>query len=595
MSTTTSIPTTPATTSPGPGGAAPGGAALEVSLDRIRPSRTNPRKHFEKAALAELADSIRAHGILQPILVRPIVADPPYSNSDGLPDCAYEVVAGERRYRAATQAGLETIPVVVRNLGDAEALELQVIENLQRSDLHPLEEAEGYEQLQRLHEYAVEDLAAKVGKSKGYVYARIKLLALIPKAREAFRKERLNPSTALLLARIPVPELQLQALQDVTTGGGDFRDGPMSVREAAEHIQEQYMLRLSEAPFASDDAALVARAGPCTTCPNRTGNQRELFGDIKSADVCTDPTCFKAKREAWQARARAEAEATGRRVIAGKEAKKIKPHEYSSGLAGHVRLSDRCYDDPKNRTYQQLLGKHAEKTPLLEDPHTKELVPVVSMSDATKALKEKGHTWAERSTRSSTSSMSADHRRREEKARTETTVRRRIHEAIRAKVGAGLSLDDVRLVAQMFFQDVWDEHRKRIMALWGWTEDKRSGRVGSARARIAQLSHAEVARLLLDLAVITDTHCVPYGDRPPTNLLATAKRYKVDADAIRRGVLEEVRAKAKEKASKPGTKGKKSAAGKKAATAKRPVRSKKASPAGSRKAGSKRGGARAGV
>jgi ParB-like chromosome segregation protein Spo0J len=212
---------------------------------------------------------------------------------------------------------------------DVDVLETQLMENLQRDDLHPLEEAEGFEQLLKLEgrrpgadgsgpALTVDDLAAKLGKSKGYVYARLKLCALVPEARKAFHEGKLNPSTALLVARIPVPDLQKQAVKEITVG---YRNNePLSVRDAAAHIHERYMLRLAEAPWPTADAQLVPAAGPCTTCPKRTGNQRELFSDVASADVCTDPQCFAAKKKAWQAKVRLEAEAAGRTVITGKEA-----------------------------------------------------------------------------------------------------------------------------------------------------------------------------------------------------------------------------------------------------------------------------------
>jgi ParB/RepB/Spo0J family partition protein len=503
-----------------------------VSIEQLHPSATNPRKHFDKAALAELADSVRSKGILQPLLVRPI-------GGSGASK-AYEVVAGERRYRAAKIAGLRTVPAVVRDMTDSEALELQVIENLHRADLHPLEEAEGYEQLQRLHGYGVDELAAKVLKSKAYVYARLKLLALGPTARKAFYSGALNPSLALLLARIPVLELQDRALHDVSDD--DRYRGTMSVREASDLLQRDYMLHLASAPFPRDDGGLLAGAPPCTTCPNRTGNQRELFDDVKNADVCTDPTCFARKREAWQARVRASAEAEGRRVISGKEAKAIKPNEYSSSLRGYVRLGDHCYGDPKGRTYGQLLGKQAD-APLLEDPHTKELVPVMASADVTKAIKEKGYSWASQAA-ASVRSTSSEERRRQEKAKRETEIRRRIHGEIRAKVEQ-LDAQDLVLVAQAFFGDIWDELRKRIFALWGWEQKKGlgSGRERTGEQLIASLDEKQLPRLLVDLALVKQTQFSVWGGEKADRLMATAKRYGVDVDAIRKAVISEERSK----------------------------------------------------
>ena len=152
-----------------------------IPLECIRASKTNPRKHFNPELLADLAASIRQLGLAQPILVRPIARD----LIDNSP-VRFEVVAGERRFRASHLAGYQTILAVVRDLSDAEALELQVVENLQRADLHPLEEAEGYEVLMKAHDLSAEQLADKVGKSKAYIYARLKLCALVPFARNEF-------------------------------------------------------------------------------------------------------------------------------------------------------------------------------------------------------------------------------------------------------------------------------------------------------------------------------------------------------------------------------------------------------------------------
>src|SRR5689334_19780351 len=170
------------------------GPGPRIALAAITASKTNPRKRFDQAALDELADSIKRHDVLQPILLRP----------NGGPD-TYELVAGERRFRAAKAAGLVDIPATVRVLSDAEVLEIQVVENLQRSDLHELEEAEGYEQLLKCshpngERYTVDEIAAKVGKSRSYVFARLKLCALCPEARKAFYAGELDASRALLIA-----------------------------------------------------------------------------------------------------------------------------------------------------------------------------------------------------------------------------------------------------------------------------------------------------------------------------------------------------------------------------------------------------------
>ena len=159
-----------------------------ISIHSIALSKTNPRKRFDEGALAELADSIRKHGVLQPVLLRP-------------KGSSYELVAGERRVRAAKAAALAEIPAIVRDLTDVEVLEIQVIENLQRSDLHPLEEAEGYRQLTS-RGYDVAKIAERTGRSVKYVYDRVKLLGLTKKAQQLFLEGRFTPGHAILLARL---------------------------------------------------------------------------------------------------------------------------------------------------------------------------------------------------------------------------------------------------------------------------------------------------------------------------------------------------------------------------------------------------------
>lgn len=137
-----------------------------VNINEIEPNRDQPRKHFDEEALKELADSIAMHGVIQPLLVRPL--------SDG----GYQLIAGERRWRASRMAGLSQVPVVVREMTDEEAMELALIENLQREDLNPIEEAEGFKLLMDTYSFTQEQAAEKVGKSRPAVANALRLLSL---------------------------------------------------------------------------------------------------------------------------------------------------------------------------------------------------------------------------------------------------------------------------------------------------------------------------------------------------------------------------------------------------------------------------------
>jgi len=348
-----------------------------IPLDRIAESPSNHRRH-SWGDMEGLTESIRQKGVVEPILVRPM---------KGIGSNMFMLVFGARRFRASREAGRTEIPALVRELSDLEVVELQVIENLQRADVHPLEEAEGYEQLlqSKEREYSVDEIAAKVGKSKAYVYGRVKLLALCKEAREAFYEGKFTASSAILVARLPDHGVQRAVLKDLDRRGD--REGAWSLHEVSWAV-EQHMLRLADAPFAKDDAELVPSAGPCSTCPKRSGAQPELFADVsaKDGDLCLDPPCFQKKKEAaWRRRA-ADAEAKGLKVVEGKAAEKAL--SYSSEF---VRLDSACQRDPKYRNWKQLIGKVAkDQVVLARDEHgdVHELVP----KKATNALlKKAGH------------------------------------------------------------------------------------------------------------------------------------------------------------------------------------------------------------
>ena len=241
-------------------------------------SPTNPRKHFDPVKLQELAESIRATGVHQPILARPLPGSRLQETfehirlADGSlkPLPTHEIVSGERRFRACRIAGLATVPAMVRALTDEQVLEIQIIENLQRDDLTELEEAEGYEALMQHSGLNAEAVGAKIGKSRSYVYGRLKLLELGPDGREALRQGRIDASHALLIARIPDTKLQAQAVKDIAADASGETPA-RSYRASKRLVRSHYMLKLSDAPFDIHDASLVPASGSCSTCSKRTG------------------------------------------------------------------------------------------------------------------------------------------------------------------------------------------------------------------------------------------------------------------------------------------------------------------------------------
>lgn len=328
-------------------------------------SPTNPRKHFDAVKLQELAESIRATGVHQPILARPLPGSrlqetfEIHAASGGLqPRPTHEIVAGERRFRACQMAGLSTIPAMVRALTDDQVLEIQIIENLQRDDLTELEEAEGYEALMQHSGLSVDAVGAKIGKSRSYVYGRLKLLELGPDGREALRQGRMDASHALLIARIPDTKLQAQAVQDIAADASG-ENAARSYRQAKRLVRTHYMLKLSEAPFDIQDTTLVPASGSCTTCPKRTGADPDLFADVEGEDLCIDPPCHQAKRDALAARTKREAHQRGQIVIEGREAKALMPTMFTGRVDGHCRLDDPD-DSPTSQPLRAIIGKVME-------------------------------------------------------------------------------------------------------------------------------------------------------------------------------------------------------------------------------------------
>lgn len=372
-------------------GAGPQMRMVEVAL--IEESLSNPRKHFDQAKLAELAESIKATGVHQPILLRPLpgtrLADTFGFRRQGAPLPAYELVAGARRLRACRLAKVAEVPAMIRELTDEQALEIQVIENLQREDVTALEEAEGYEALMKHGHADADQVAAKIGKSRSYVYARLKLLDLCQQAREALREGKIDFSRGLLIARIPDEGLQIKALQFCTRT--DWQGDAPGYRECASHVQSEYMLRLDKARFPIADASLVPAAGSCAECPKRTGANPDLFKDVDSADVCTDPQCYRAKEDAHTALMVAEAQAKGQTVIAGPEAAELAYDAYNHKLKGYKRL-DSVEDSPTDQPLRKIIGKQMEaegiKPTLIENPRKRgELVAALPNEVVLRLLK----------------------------------------------------------------------------------------------------------------------------------------------------------------------------------------------------------------
>ena len=200
---------------------ASGSGVIKVKLMDIEPNRDQPRKNFDEKALSELADSISVHGVLQPLLVRP------------LPDSGYQLVAGERRWRASRLAGLTEVPVIVKELTDSEVAEIALVENLQRENLDPIEEANGYRELGERFGYTQEKIAEIVGKSRSAVANALRLLNLPPQIMELVASGRISTGHAKLILSLEDDDKKAELAGLIVNTGISVRDAERYVRSAS--------------------------------------------------------------------------------------------------------------------------------------------------------------------------------------------------------------------------------------------------------------------------------------------------------------------------------------------------------------------------
>lgn len=505
-----------------------------MHLDLLKPAPWNPRKAFASAALDELAADITARGILEPLVVRDLVSH-------------HEIVCGERRYRAALRAGLESVPVVVRVLDDREALEAAISENGQRESLHPLEEADAFVALRDTHGETAADIAARFGVTEKLVHQRLSLARLCPEGREAFLTDKLSWGVALQVARLPA-EFQASAVEYLAKPQWN---GPWTVTEAGRWIAQRYHLRLAQASFDTTDATLVPEVGACVGCARNTDTQVPLFGDDVTPGQCTDPVCFARKKEAaWQRKA---AEVAGSRpVLTFEQSAAVAPQYHGAPLrGGYVKLTDKPQDHGGRKTWAQLLGTQAP-TPVIarsEDGEPIEVIAPDALKKACEALGLKKLKKVDGAGRSP---------KYDYKAEREAT--QKINAAIRTAAMDALSMRTVSPDDRAFWQML-----AQSVATLAYPSDEFIGRrLGSKiprgdmekalRDEIACLSatgcRSIIVELLLETLDSSDTH-------DSTDYLL--KWLKIDPEAIEKRVRQELleaKAKPAAKADTKPTKGK---------------------------------------
>ncbi len=493
----------------------------EIPLAKIRESKTNPRRFFDEAKLAELADNIRQYGVLQPILLRPL----PNGEAG-----TYELVAGARRYRASKLARRESIPATVRELTDTQALELQVIENVQRVDVHPLDEAQGYAALIELQPdtYMVESIASRVGRSPAYVNGRLRLIQLIAEAKQTFYDDKLTVAHAFEIARLQ-PNDQRRALQEcfpqyrnAAAILKDKKAEATTVRELRTWIEREIHLDLTNAPFDPQDETLLPKAGACARCPKRTGSNPLLFPEVRQKSLCTDRECYRAKVEALV-----------QIQVKPLEEKGEKPLRVS--LAPAWQANGHAKDALFEGQYRKAKAKG-------ECPNTKAAVLIdgKGAGNIFYLCQTEKCDVHNRVTRYQPTPQEQAQRKKEALAeRIEKLSRVRILEATRKKLPDVLSRPDLEMVALDYFRRLGNDNHRRLCKVYGWEEKKSKASWGAqivdyekiAAAAVQSMKAADLNRFLVVCALVSDLYCPGYNAKQSlakdSNLARTAARHKV--------------------------------------------------------------------
>ena len=239
--------------------------AIEISVDRLSPNPFQPRRSFTEEGLEQLAESIRHHGILQPIVVRP--------SGDG-----YQLIAGERRWRAAQIVGLQRIPAVVRELDDPSMVQVALIENLQREDLNPIEEASAYRRLMDEFNMTQEQLSSTIGRSRPAIANAVRLLNLPTEIQRAVEERKLSEGHARCLLAISDQEDQLKVAAQIIANGLNVRQAEELVRGTTRDVSRE-TIRKRTSEDDPDAVRLTQRLG------ERLGTRVKLSGSVRKGKL----------------------------------------------------------------------------------------------------------------------------------------------------------------------------------------------------------------------------------------------------------------------------------------------------------------------
>lgn len=482
----------------------------ECELGIIHYSKHNPRKFIDPKQLDELAASIKEHGVVEPVIIR----DHPKQKGE------YEMIAGERRHRASLKAGKTTIPAILRVYTDRQAAEVQQIENLQRADVHPMDEAHGFKLLIDKFEYTVDTIAARIGKEPRYVVKRMKLVDLDKKFQDAFWKGELSIGYAEFLCRLPA-DIQ----KDLR---GSWPNGWIwnSLGQLQRHVEDMAYNDIEKAPWAMD-AKNIGGMVDCLSCPQRSGNAALLFPELNDApNTCTNRACFKVKMDAH----------IKQTLEANPDLISVSMH-YNQPPKG-VLARD------KYKQVNAKACKYAVKAIVVQgDSRGDGLGSVIHICHAKECKDHRAH----HSTRGSGPDPAEAARQRG--FRQDAQSRLAMFGAVWAKADpkkVKLGMDELRQIAE----ETWSRcyNRDKVAKAIGWERHKSPGSHSSyhpvATAFIKKAAEVDLIKLILLLVCGGDVANSSYGGTSKLKELpAVAKRWGVDAEKERSLVLEQLRAK----------------------------------------------------
>jgi ParB family chromosome partitioning protein len=506
-----------------------------IDLRTIRESSTNPRRTFNEAKLRELASSVKIYGIQIPMKVRPLGGRADDLNTDG---CLYELIAGARRFRAARMAGLVSAPCEV--LTDVEdisrQIELQLVENADREDVHPMEEAQAYEALLMGGKRTIPELAEKTGRDVAHIYKRIALCAAIPEVRESFLLRQITEEHAVVIARLPKGaqmDAWRSAFETRYMGHGsqpDFeRLRPMGHwrRSLDEHVHRI----VKRAHFPVKDAALLPAAGACDGCAKRSATTPALFSDLEE-DTCTDRDCWNQKVEAHVVRLVASGMPQVDTGFHGTN-RPDEPGVIYRPYFAEIRTSDKS-DKCDHHEKAVVVSRDCERGKVTQICRTVKC-PVHGKRLAPPPEKGKpADSGAERIAKERANAIDQT----ESRAREQTVHRIAAKMAAAAAKAKLPTVEDARMIAAWMYKSHFSEVKLAMEYALGLpVAEKPRAELATAAIGRASLSLAMAA---VAAAVLWESRSKPWNDRDPDVLADAAKRHAVDTAKIRAELVQAV-------------------------------------------------------